>query len=166
VTPDDAAPLPQLDSIPVQRTLADRLLFRSAESIRKKIFSAPEHDLPAREKKKRFADNAADYICQVSVDAMSSDLDRTEEVYWRPATAAYVSSLDELIRKDFSQATAALNTQRAALETEHSNLGSMTSQIHELEEVAGKIRAEIDRLEEKHRETVRQLQGGLDNPGA
>jgi hypothetical protein len=39
----------------------------------------------------------------------------------------------------------------------------MTSHIHKLEEIAVKIKGDIAALEEKHRETVRLLQGGTED---
>lgn len=55
-------PPPDLAGLPVKRSLADKVLFRSAENIRKKFEESSGEKLPAKVKQKRFAANAEDAV--------------------------------------------------------------------------------------------------------
>jgi len=152
--------IPALDGMPVHRTLADKLLFRSAESIRRRIIGAPEEALPARVKQKRLAGETADYIRQAAAAAVAEGLGRAEQEQCQTAADGYVAGVAERARKQVASATAELEQRISALESEQSGLDAVAARIRNLAVIAGKIRGDIAGLEEKHLQTVGQLQAG------
>jgi len=152
--------IPDLDGLPVHRTLADKLLFRSAGSIRGKIFDAPDQALPARVKQKRLAGGTADYIRQAVAAALASGMDRAEQEECQAAAHSYAVGLAERAGKQGAALTRELEERISAMESEQSGLDAVAARIRKLAAITGEIRADIAGLEERHQQTVRQLQAG------
>jgi len=152
--------IPDLDGLPVHRTLADKLLFRSAESIRRKIIGAPDQPLPARVKQKRLAGDTADYIRQAAAGALAAGLDRAEQEECQAVAQAYGAGMAEQAGRQIGALTTELENRISALESEQASLDAIAAGIRKLAAIAGDIRGDIARLEDKHQQMVRQLQGG------
>lgn len=156
----DEVQLPDLDSLPVHRTLADRLLFRSAESIRRKIIGAPDQALPARIKQKRLTGDTAEFIRHAAAAAMAAGLERAEREECQVAAQSYATSLADGAGQQVEALTRELENRISALDAEQAGLDAVAAQIRKLAAIAGDIRGDIARLEEKHQHTFRQLQAG------
>lgn len=155
--PGEEVSIPDLDGMPVHRTLADKLLFRSAGAVRRKIMGAPDQALPARVKQKRLAGDTADYIRQAATAALVAGLDVAEQGQCQAASQAYAAALAEGAGKQVTALTGELEQRIATLESEQSGLDAVAARIRKLAVITGEIRGDIARLDQKHQQAVRQL---------
>ncbi len=155
--PADELTLTELDDIPIHRTLGDKLLFRSADSIRRKIIGEPSQELPARIKQTRFTEHAAQHIRETATTAMTAAIDQAEQNQYQGTAQAYTTDLSGQISKQLAVIASGLKKEIAALETEQSTLGAVTAQIHKLADVAALTRDNTAGLEDKHQQTVKLL---------
>lgn len=160
LAPQEETSIPDLDGIPIHRTFSDKLLFRSAASIRRNILGEPGQALPARVKQKRFAENAAQYIRQTATAALRVSLDSAEQEQCQGATQSYTAGLTGLIGKQTTALVDELKKQILSIKSEQASLDAVIDQIRKLATIAGEVRDNIAGLEEKHEDTIRQLKAG------
>jgi hypothetical protein len=137
------------------------LLFRSADSIRRKIIGDPAQELPARVKETRFTTDAAQYIRDAAAAALAAGIDNSEQHY-QSAAQQHAGDVAAHIGKQLTAMTGELKKGAAALETEQSTLGAVTAQIRKLADIATATGEETGKLEEKHQDTVKRLKLGAE----
>ena len=160
VEPFKVESMPDLHQIPVQRTLGDKLLFRSAGAVRNRVLADPDQPLTAAVKQKRLGEQSAEYIRAAAADALRAALEKAEQEHCQAATRSYPASLKELVGQRITELAGTLKSRISSLQTEQSGLDAVASQLETLAGITHGIRTKIDGLEDTHQQTVRQLKAG------
>ena len=151
---------PNLSDLPVRRSLADKLLFRSEDSIRRKFVESADGEIPAKLKQRKFADEAADIVCKKASRLLHGALNQIESEGCQPAMQTYVEGLADQAGKQIVAIVRELEKRQAAVSATIANLNKLAAQVETLAGFSGQIGEEICRLEEKHQSTVKNLQLG------
>ncbi|MDZ7785170.1 MAG: dynamin family protein [Halioglobus sp.] len=144
------AAAPELEALPVHKTFADRLLFRSSAKVRHRVVPDPDQSIPAPVKEKRLADDALEYIRDTCTAQLEASLAQMENAQCQPAISDYLEAATVSINEALQQQQTELERQRADLETRRAALERATGQIEALAGVCAPVADDISALEAKH----------------
>lgn len=141
---------PELEALPVHKTIADRLLFRSSAKVRLRVVPDADQSIPAAIKEKRLADDALEYIRDACTAKLEASLTQMENAQCQPAVSAYLEAAKASIGEALRQQQTELERRRADLESRRAALERAAGQIEALAGVCTLVAGDISALEVKH----------------
>ncbi len=148
---------PALDEIPVHRSLADRMLFRTENAVRQRLLEPAEEAVPAAVKQKRLR-GAADYIRTTLNDAMTETLDKVGQQA-RAEVERYLSGVAEATDDAVATRQRQLAEAMAEFRERLQGLDKAREVLARLGHVAAEIESSISSMDEKHGERVKLARG-------
>jgi hypothetical protein len=157
---EDLAMQLSFDRIPVRRSLVDKLLFRSAAALRRKLFGAAETlqvSVSHRVKEKRLGPEARTALIESAAAEFLRHLDQAEEESGAGRLKMFVTRSANTIETRLTELERQLIRDKNELTSTAEKLDCLDATFSRLGEVARDVSAAVGRLEEKHGPKVKSL---------
>ena len=149
-SPDPGGPEPSLEPFPVRKRFSDKLLFRSADKVRRKLFKDPDQDIPVKSKRRKLEENAEEAILDLAVSDMDARLRRLSTEVDEGPVAAYVTGLSSRVRKACEKAGNELEQREAHAKRTLAKLTELKEKYRGLSDLADEVAGTVHALDEKH----------------
>lgn len=156
---EHAEPEPDLEPFPVRRSFADRLLFRSAEQVREKLFRDPALNVPAKAKRRRLEDDADETILALAESDLERRLERLSLEVSASTVTAYVEGVSRRVRAARASVGKELDSQEARVNQTLARLRELKEKYRGLSDLAEKVSGTVHALEDKHAPELEQAGG-------
>ncbi|MCC5849807.1 MAG: dynamin family protein [Verrucomicrobia bacterium] len=157
-----SSPLLPLDQIPVRRSLADKLFFRSTGKRRRKLFGEDE-DLsaafPQKNKEKKLGRTAKDELLDRAMETLDAQLDPLRKAQLRKCEEDFPKTLSKLIEKELAEQERTLSRKRKDQTEKANKLNEVQSTFARLSKVVDKVIGEVNQLQEKHGPAIQRMAG-------
>ncbi|MDO8863130.1 dynamin family protein [Haliea sp. E1-2-M8] len=147
---DTAGQEPDLDPFPVRRGFADKLLFRSADMVRKKLFRDPAQNVSAKAKRSRLREDADEAILALAVSELEQRLERLSLEVSESAVAAYVEGVSRRVRAACANLGKELDSQEGRTKQTMAKLQELREKYRHLSDLAEEVSGTVHALEEQH----------------
>ncbi len=147
---DSPAQAPELSPFPVRMGFADKLLFRSPDMVRRKLFKDPAEPMPAKVKRSKLEDNAEKAILALAVPDLKRRLDRLSEAVGESAVDAYVAGLSQRVQAACAKVAKELAGQEAGATQTLGRLKELKEKYRGLSDLAEEVSATVHALEDTH----------------
>jgi len=141
-----------INSIPVKKSVSDRLLFRSLERVRQRLFGdfqKPDHKIPGKDKAKHLGETGRLHLHQCVAQFRGELLPQTTESLGAHFGPRFIEKASELLIEQLAAYQPRLDEKLAALEAERKYLMSVASPLRELSNLTGGTKKQLAALSTK-----------------
>lgn len=141
---------PELDPFPVRKRFSDKLLFRSADKVRKKLFKDPSQDVSSKAKRRKLVDQADEAILALAVSDLEKRLERLSGEVEESEVAAYVEGVSTRVKSACAKVGKALDRRQARAQQTLTKLKALKEKYRGLSDLAEEVSGTVHSLEETH----------------
>jgi hypothetical protein len=138
-----------LEALPVSRGLTDRLLFRSAHALRRRLMPDAAAPIASQEKHRRFAAGAGDFVCNASAGALLRSMEALDAELYGPAEQAYVERFCAVTDGELKAREKAFAAEQDSLEARLASLDTALAQLGSLAGVCERVAGAVSGLTER-----------------
>lgn len=157
-TLDPAGLEPELDPFPVRRNFADKLLFRSADLVRRKLFKDPSQTVSAKTKRSKLQEDADEAILALAGPELERRLERLSVAIGESAVTAYVEGVSRRAGAARESLGKDLDSQEAHIKQTLATLKELQEKYRGLSDLAEDVSGTVHALEEKHAPQLEQAE--------
>ncbi len=147
---------PDLDPFPVRRGFTDKVLFRSAEAVRKKLFGDPAQFVSVKTKRSKLRDDADVAILALAESELEQRLQRLSREVGESSVAAYVDGVSRRVRAVYANLKKELDSEEASSKKTLTQLQELKERYRSLSELSRKVSGTVHALEAKHAPELEQ----------
>ncbi|WP_131917640.1 GTPase domain-containing protein [Chromatocurvus halotolerans] len=147
---DPSGQAPDLNPFPVRMGFTDKLLFRSPDTVRKRLFKDPAQEIPARAKRGKLEDNAGEAIFALAEPDLKQRLEQLSARIGESAVDAYVAGVSRRVQAACTKVKKDLDDQEAHANQTLARLTELKEKYRGLSDLAEEVSATVHDLEEKH----------------
>lgn len=156
---DPSGQAPDLNPFPVRMGFMDKLLFRSPDAVRKRLFKDPAQEIPARTKRGRLEDNADEAILALAEPDLKRRLEQLSAEVGESAVHAYVEGVSRRVQAACAKVRKDLDGQEAHANQTFNRLTELKQKYRGLSDLAEEVSATVHALEEKHAPELELTEG-------
>ncbi len=157
-----ASPILPLEQIPVRRSLADKLFFRSVGKRRRKLFGEDEDlsaEFPKKAKEKKLGRNAREELLDRAMETLDAQLAPLHKAWRRKGEADFPQALAKSMENELAGKERELSRKRKEQTEKAQKLHEVQSTFARLSKVVDKVIGEVNQLQEKHGPAIQQMTG-------
>lgn len=156
---DPSGQPPDLNPFPVRMGFMDKLLFRSPDTVRKRLFKDPAQEIPARTKRGKLEDNADEAILALAEPDLKRRLEQLSAEVGESAVQAYVEGVSRRVQAACTKVSKDLDGQEAHANQTLDRLTELKEKYRGLSDLAEEVSATVHALEEKHAPELELTEG-------
>lgn len=156
---DPSGQAPDLNPFPVRMGFTDKLLFRSPDAVRKRLFKDPAQAIPARTKRGKLQDNADEAILALAEPDLKRRLEQLSAEVGESAVDAYVEGVSRRVQTACAKIRKDLDGQESNANQTLARLTELKEKYRGLSDLAEEVSATVHDLEEKHAPELELTEG-------
>ena len=141
---------PDLKPFPVRMGLADKLLFRSPDTVRRKLFKDPSQSISPKAKRNRLRDDADQAILALAAPELQERLNRLSLEIGESAVDAYVEGISRRVQAACARIGKELDSQEADAQQTLDRLKELKEKYRGLSDLAEEVSVTVQTLEQRY----------------